>query len=85
MLRLKGSAGGGNVVAGGNVQIRELGGSGVSITSVQFPSSKRLKVDYCHPNVVIIIDKEIIHIEEAYRNLEIYQEQGYTQVEHLRA
>lgn len=84
-IKIEGVCRGGNVIAGGNVQIRELGGSGVSVTTVQFPSSKRLKVDYCHPNVVIMIDKEIIHIEEAYRNLEVYQEQGYTQVEHLRA
>lgn len=84
-VKIEGVCRGGTVTAGGNVQIRELGGSGVSITSVQFSSSKRLKVEYCHPNVAIMIDKEIIHIEEAYRNLEVYQEQGYTQVEHLRA
>lgn len=82
---IEGVCRGGTVISGGNVQIRELGGSGVSITSVQFPSSKRLKVEYCHPNVVIIIDKEVIHIEEAYKNLEVYQESGITQVEHLRA
>lgn len=76
---------GGKIISGGNVTIKELGGSGVSATTVQFPGTKRLKVDFCHPNVIIIVDKEVIQIEEAYKSLEIYREKGRVQVERLRA
>lgn len=84
-LNIEGVCRGGKIISGGNVQIKELGGSGVSTTTVQITGSKRLKVDYCHPNVLIIFDKEIIRIEEAYRSLEIYREKGRVQVERLRA
>lgn len=83
-LRIDGVCRGGKVTSGGNVEIKELGGSGVSITTVQFRGTKRLKVGFCHPNVMIIIDKEIIRIEEAYRSLEVYREMGRVQVERLR-
>lgn len=82
---IEGVCRGGKVIASGNVEIRELGGSGVSITTVQLPGTKRLKVEHCHSNVVIVVDKEIIHIEEAYRQLEVYRERGIIQVERLKA
>lgn len=83
-LRIDGVCRGGKIISGGNVEIKELGGSGVSMTTVQFPGAKRLKVGFCHPNVMIIVDKEIIRIEEPYRSLEVYREMGRVQVEHLR-
>ncbi|HVJ48160.1 FapA family protein [Desulfitobacterium sp.] len=84
-VKIEGVCRGGKVIAGGNVEIRELGGSGVSTTVVYLPGTKRLKVAKCHPNVLIYMDKEIIHIEEAYRSLEIYREKGIVQVERLKA
>lgn len=75
---------GGKIFAGGKVNIRELGGSGVSMTFVQISPDSQLKVTYCHPNVIIAVGKEIIRIEEAYRQLEIYREKGRVQVEKLR-
>lgn len=83
-LKIEGVCRGGKVISGGNVEIKELGGSGVSITTVQFPGIKRLKVGFCHPNVVIMVDKEFIRIEEPYRALEVYREMGRTQIERLR-
>lgn len=84
-VTIEGVCRGGKILAGGNVSIRELGGSGVSTTLVQIIGSKRLKVNYCHPNAIIAVDKEIIRIEEAYKNLEVYRERGLVQVEKLRA
>jgi hypothetical protein len=84
-VKIEGVFRGGKIISSGNVEIRELGGSGVSITTVQLPGTKRLKVEYCHPNVEIIVDKEVIHIEEAYRQLEVYRERGLVQVERLKA
>lgn len=84
-VKIEGVCRGGKVISGGNVEIRELGGSGVSITTVQLPGTKRLKVGYCHPNVSIVVDKEIIRIEEAYKQLEVYRDRGLVQVERLRA
>lgn len=75
---------GGRVTSGGNMTIKELGGSEVSATFVQIYGRSHLKVNYCHPNVVIGVDKEIIRIEEAYRNLEIYRDKGVVQIEKLR-
>lgn len=83
-LKIEGVCRGGKIVSGGNVVIKELGGSGVSITTVQFPGNKRLKVGFCHPNVLIIVDKEFIRIEEPYRSLEVYREMGRIQIERLR-
>lgn len=84
-VNIEGVCRGGKILAGGNVSIRELGGSGVSTTLVQIVGTKRLKVAYCHPNVVIAVDKEIIRIEEAYKDLEVYRERGLVQMEKLRA
>jgi len=67
------------------VSIRELGGSEVSSTFVQISPKSRLLVDYCHPNAIIAVGKEIIHIEQACRKLEIYRENGRVQVEKIRA
>lgn len=83
-VKIEGVCRGGKVIAGGNVEIGELGGSEVSITTVQFNGTKRLKVNYCHPNVMIIVDKEIIQIEEPYRQLEVYRERGMVQVERFK-
>ena len=84
-VTIEGVCRGGKVIAGGKVSIRELGGSGVSSTFVQISSKGRLLVDYCHPNSIIAVGKEIIHIEEAYKKLEIYRENGRVQVEKIRA
>lgn len=84
-VTIEGVCRGGKIIAGGKVSIRELGGSGVSSTFVQIRPKSRLLVDYCHPNVIIAVGKEIIHIEEAYRKLEIYRENGRVQVEKIRA
>lgn len=84
-VEIQGVCRGGSVLAGGNVFIRELGGSEVSSTLVQISGTKRLKVDYCHPNVLVSVNKEIIRIEEACRNLEIFRAEGRVQVEKLRA
>jgi hypothetical protein len=81
---IEGVCRGGKIIAGGNVEIKELGGSGVSKTTVQFPGSKRLKVRYCHANVIIVVDKEIITIDEPYKLLEIYRENGRTQIDKLK-
>ncbi|MEL1134259.1 FapA family protein [Desulfitobacterium sp. THU1] len=83
-LRIEGVCRGGKIIAGGNVVIKELGGSGVSTTTVQFPGTKRLKVGYCHANVTVIVDKEIISMEEPYKSLEIYREEGRVQIERLK-
>jgi hypothetical protein len=84
-VSIEGVCRGGKIIAGGKVSIRELGGSEVSSTFVQISSKSRLLVDYCHPNAIIAVGKEIIHIEEAYRKLEIYRENGRVQVEKIRA
>ncbi|WP_407307385.1 DUF342 domain-containing protein [Desulfosporosinus sp. SB140] len=81
---IEGVCRGGKLFAGGKASIRELGGSEVSTTFVQISPQSRLLVDYCHPNVIIAVGKEIIRIEEAYRKLEIYRERGKTEVEKLR-
>ncbi|MHB8124338.1 MAG: FapA family protein [Desulfitobacteriaceae bacterium] len=83
-LIIKGVCRGGKVIVGGDVSIRELGGSEVSTTFVQISGSKRLKVAYCHTNVTIGVDKQIIHIDEACKQLEIYSERGVVQIEKLR-
>jgi len=84
-VTIEGVCRGGKIIAGGKVSIRELGGSGVSSTFVQIMPNSRLLVDYCHPNAIIAVGKELIHIEEAYRKLEIYRENGRVQVEKIRA
>lgn len=84
-LKIEGVCRGGKIYAGGQVSIRELGGSEVSSTFVQIGTNSRLSVDYCHPNVVVAVGKEIIRIEEAYRKLVIYRENGRVEVEKLRA
>lgn len=83
-VSIQGVCRGGKIVAGGRVSIRELGGSGVSSTLVQISPTGRLLVDYCHPNAIITVGREIIHIEEANRKLEIYRENGRVQVEKIR-
>ncbi len=84
-VTIEGVCRGGKIIAGGKVSIRELGGSGVSSTFVMISPKSRLLVDYCHPNAIIAVGKELIHIEEAYRKLEIYRENGRVQVEKIRA
>jgi len=84
-VTIEGVCRGGKIIAGGKVSIGELGGSGVSSTFVQISPNSRLLVDYCHPNAIIAVGKEIIHIEEAYRKLDIYRENGRVQVEKIRA
>ena len=83
-LKIEGVCRGGKVIAGGNIRIKELGGSGVSVTFVQITGNKQLNVAYCHPNVMIGVDKEIINIDEAYKQLVIYRERGIIQIEKLR-
>lgn len=75
---------GGKIYVGGQVSIGELGGSGVSSTFVQISPNSRLSVKYCHSNVIIVVGKEIIQIEEAYRQLKVYREKGIVQVEKIR-
>jgi len=83
-VTIEGVCRGGKIIAGGKVSIRELGGSGVSSSFVQISPKSRLLVDYCHPNAIIAVGKEIIHIEEAYRKLEIYRENGRVRLEKIR-
>ncbi|MFZ3130833.1 MAG: FapA family protein [Desulfosporosinus sp.] len=83
-VTIEGVCRGGKIIAGGKVSIRELGGSEVSSTFVQISPNSRLLVDYCHSNAIIAVGKEIIHIEEACRKLEIYRENGRVQVEKVR-
>ncbi|WP_081962982.1 FapA family protein [Desulfosporosinus sp. HMP52] len=84
-VTIQGVCRGGKILAGGKVQIRELGGSEVSSTFVQISPTSRLHVEYCHANVVIAVGKEILQIEEAYRSLDIYREAGRVQIEKIRA
>ena len=84
-VTIEGVCRGGKIVAGGNVRIGELGGSEVSSTFVQINPNNRLTVKYCHPNVIIAVGKETLKIEEAYKQLEVYREKGYVQVEKIRA
>ncbi|WP_083642296.1 FapA family protein [Desulfosporosinus metallidurans] len=84
-VKIEGVCRGGKIFAGGQVHIRELGGSEVSSTFVQMSSNSRLEVDYCHPHVIIAVGKEIIRLEEAYRQLVIYRKKGQVQVEKIRA
>lgn len=84
-VKIEGVCRGGKIVAGGMVSIRELGGSGVSSTFVQINPKSRLHVDYCHPNAIIAVGKELVHIEEACRKVEIYREKGRVLVEKTRA
>lgn len=83
-VTIEGVCRGGKIFARGKVKIRELGGSGVSATFVQISPESRLSVNYCHPNVVVAVGKEIIKIEEAYQQLEIYREKGRVEVEKIR-
>jgi len=84
-VTIEGVCRGGKIIAGGKVQIHELGGSEVSSTFVQIRPNSRIYVDYCHPNVIIAVGKEIIQIEEAYHKLEIYRENGRVEIEKIRA
>lgn len=84
-VKIEGVCRGGKIVAGGDVSIRELGGSGVSSTFVQIQPKSRLRVEYCHSNAIIAVGKEIVNIEEACRKLQIYREAGRVQVEKIRA
>lgn len=84
-VTIEGVCRGGKIFAGGNVRIGELGGSEVSSTFVQINPNNRLSVKYCHPNVIIAVGKETVKIEEAYKQLEVYREKGYVQVEKIRA
>lgn len=83
-ITIDGVCRGGKLYSGGDVTIRELGGAGVSKTLVQMKGEKRLKADYCHPNVTIVVGKEIVSIEEPAKNLEVYRENGFVQVDKLR-
>ncbi|AFM01761.1 DUF342 domain-containing protein [Desulfitobacterium sp. PCE1] len=83
-ISIEGVCRGGRIISGGNVEIKELGGSGITATTVQFPGTKRLKVGYCYANVVIVVDKEIITIDEPYKSLEIYREHGRVEIERLK-
>ncbi|EHQ91577.1 FapA family protein [Desulfosporosinus youngiae] len=83
-VTINGVCRGGKIFAGGIVKIRELGGSEVSSTFVQISSGGRLYVDYCHSNVIISVGREIVRIEEDYRNVEIYRENGRVQFEKIR-
>lgn len=83
-LVIEGVCRGGRIISGGNVEIKELGGSGVSLTTVQFPGTKRLKVGYCHANVQIIVDKEIITLDEPYRFMEVYRQDGRVEMDRLK-
>lgn len=84
-VTIEGVCRGGKIYAGGTVRIRELGGSEVSSTLVQISPNSRLSVDYCHANVIIVVGKEIVQLEEDYRKLEVYRENGRVQVEKIRA
>jgi len=84
-ITIEGVCRGGKIFAEGNVNIHELGGSGASSTFVQISSKGHLSVGFCHPNVIVAMGKEIIKIEEAYKQLEIYRENGCVQVEKIRA
>ncbi|HWQ41847.1 MAG TPA: FapA family protein [Desulfosporosinus sp.] len=84
-VKIEGVCRGGKIFAGGNVKIHELGGSGVSSTFVQISFDSHLSVGFCHPNVIVAVGKEIIKIEEAYKRLEIYRENGRVEVESIRA
>jgi Predicted polymerase, most proteins contain PALM domain, HD hydrolase domain and Zn-ribbon domain len=83
-IKIEGVCRGGKVISGGNISIKELGGAGVSTAFIQMSGNKRLKVNYCHPNVTICVDKEIIKIEEACKQLEIYRERGVVQIDKLK-
>ncbi|SPF34710.1 conserved hypothetical protein [Candidatus Desulfosporosinus infrequens] len=84
-VTIEGVCRGGKLFGGGNIRIGELGGSGVSSTFVQISPDSRLSVKYCHSNVIIAVGKEFIQIEEDSRQLEIYKEKGYVQIEKIRA
>ncbi len=81
---IEGVCRGGKLYSGGNIRIKELGGAGVSKTHVQMKGSNRLEAEYCHPNVTVVVDKEIILIEEPAKKLEIYRERGIVQVDKLK-
>ncbi len=84
-VTIEGVCRGGKIFAGGNVKIHELGGSGVSSTFIEISDNSHLSVGFCHPNVIIAVGKEIIKIEEAYKQLEIYRANGRVEVESIRA
>lgn len=84
-VEVEGVCRGGKMSVEGNVKIYELGGSEVSSTFVQIGQKSRLHVDYCHSNAIISVGKELIHIEEDCRDLDVYRENGYVQVEKLKA
>jgi hypothetical protein len=84
-VSIEGVCRGGKIFAGGRVKIHELGGSGVSSTFVHINSDSRLSVNQCHSNVIITVGKEIIKIDDACQQLEIYREEGRVQVVKLRA
>ena len=83
-VSIEGTCRGGKVIAQGNAKIRELGGSGISATFVQIGTNSRLEVEYCHPNVIVAVGKEIIRIEEPYKQVRIYREKGTVQMEKQR-
>jgi len=75
---------GGELIAAGNLEIQELGGSSVSLTTVRASQNSHLLVEYCHANVIIYVGKEVIRIDNNVKKLEIYRDRGILQVEKIK-
>ncbi|NLM20158.1 MAG: DUF342 domain-containing protein [Peptococcaceae bacterium] len=75
---------GGELYCGGNIYIRELGGSAISPTTVKTDKDSKIKIDYCHANVIFHIGKQLLRIDESVQQLEIYREKGVLKMEKLK-
>ena len=75
---------GGELYCGGNIYIRELGGSVISPTTVRTDKDSKIKIDYCHANVIFHIGKQLLRIDESVQQLEIYREKGILKMEKLK-
>ncbi|NLO96636.1 MAG: DUF342 domain-containing protein [Peptococcaceae bacterium] len=75
---------GGELYCNGDIYIRELGGSSISATTVRAEKNSRIKIDFCHANVVFHCGKQVVRIDESSQQLEIYRDKGILKVEKLK-
>lgn len=83
-INITGVCRGGELQCRGNVEIGELGGSCMSATVIKTSGQSHLKIKFCHPNIKIFVGRELVKIDYAVKELEIYRENGILQVEKLK-
>jgi uncharacterized protein (DUF342 family) len=83
-IKIMGVCRGGEISCSGNIYIWELGGSGISSTTIRAGKNSRISVEYSHPNIRIYVGKELVRIDEGVQKLDIYREKGLLQIEKLK-